>query len=141
MLEAVFGLGGFFFSFWLAGWRPGEPIPSSGPLYLQATTMCLAGIVGGQVGNAFACRSTRASIFRLGLHTNRALILAIVSEVLLLAALVHVPPLAEAFGLASLTAWHWIAFACFGPLLLAAEEARKWLLRTWLSGAWRPTIV
>ena len=35
---------------WLAGWRPWEALADAGDLYLQATTMTMAGIVMAQVG-------------------------------------------------------------------------------------------
>lgn len=129
MLEAVLSLGGYFFSYRLAGWHPPELLPASGPAYLTATTMSLAGIVACQVGNAFACRGVRQSVFRIGLTTNRALLAAIGIELALLALLVYAPPLASVFGLAPLALRHWLLLAAFVPVVLFLEEGRKAAVR------------
>ena len=125
MIEAVLCLGGFFFVYWWAGWRPGEYLEASGPLYVVATTMSLAGIVACQIGNGLACRSPQASLVTLGLLTNRALLWSIAAEVALLLALIYSPPLAKAFHLAPLAPIHWLVLAGFGLLLLLGEELRK----------------
>jgi magnesium-transporting ATPase (P-type) len=128
-IEAALSLFGFFAVYWLAGWRPGQPMADSGPLYAMATTMSLAGIVACQIGNLFACRSRRESVFHLGLTGNRVLLAGIAVEVAVLLLLIHVPALARTFALAPLEPLHWLLLATFAPLLLAAEELRKWLLR------------
>ena len=70
--EAVFALAAFFWTYWLAGWRPGMPMVATGELYRRATTMTLAGIVAAQVGNVFACRTDRESVFRAGFFARPA---------------------------------------------------------------------
>ena len=124
-LEAALSLGGFFFVFWLAGWRSEMSLPDSGPVYVAATTMTLAGIVACQVGNAFACRSSSQSIWRLGFGTNRMLLAGIAAELGLLLLLIYVPSLQTAFGLAPLSPIHWLLLLTFAPGLLLIEEARK----------------
>jgi magnesium-transporting ATPase (P-type) len=130
MIEAVLGLIGFFFVYWWAGWRPGEPLTAVGPLYLMATTMSLAGIVACQIGNGLACRSKHESILTPGPFSNQAMLLAIVAEIVLLLLLIYVAPLAHVFHLAPLEPVHWLLLATFGPLLLFAEECRKAVART-----------
>ncbi|HZS00413.1 MAG TPA: cation-transporting P-type ATPase [Chloroflexota bacterium] len=129
LLEATFALGGYFFVFWLGGWRPGDSLPASGTLYVTATTMTLAGIVAGQVGAAFACRSARESVLQLGLASNRPLLLGIAAELGLLLLLIYAPPLAAVFVLAPLRPEHWLLLLSFAPLLLLLEEGRKALRR------------
>jgi magnesium-transporting ATPase (P-type) len=128
-IEAVLCLAGFFFAYWLSGWRPGMAMAPSGPLYATATTMSLAGIVACQIGNLLACRSSRESVFRLPWTGNRLLYVGIACEVGLLLLLVYSPPLAAVFGLAPLGPWHWLALAVFGPIVLLLEETRKLLVR------------
>ena len=41
----------YFFVLARGGWTWGEPLASDAPLYLQATTACLAGIVVAQGGS------------------------------------------------------------------------------------------
>jgi len=129
MLEAALSLSGYFFVFWLAGWHSGMPLSDSGPLYVTATTMTLAGIVACQVGNAFACRSRSESIWHLGFGTNRMLLGGIAAELTLLLVLIYTPSLRTVFGLAPLAPWHWLLLLTFGPVLLFFEEGRKALRR------------
>jgi magnesium-transporting ATPase (P-type) len=129
MIEAAVSLGGYFFASWSVGWRPGAPLADSGTLYATATTMSLAGIVAGQLGNVFACRSQHQSVGHLGLTSNRALLAGIAVEIALLLVLIYTPPLAAVFGLAPLHYQHWLLLATFGPLLLALEEIRKVVVR------------
>ena len=129
MIEAGLSLGAYFFTYWMAGWRPGLPMVQSGSVYATATTMSLAGIVACQVGNLFACRSDRQSIARLGVAGNRRLFAAIAVEVGMLLALVYVPAIAAMFGLAPLSLNHWLLLVTFAPLLLCLEEGRKSFVR------------
>jgi Ca2+-transporting ATPase len=129
MIEAALGLFAFFFVYWWSGWRPGEMLVSSGPLYVMATTMSLAAIVACQTGNALACRSYSKSVLDLGLFSNPPLLLAIAAEVVLLIGLIYLPIFARLFDLVPLQPMHWLLLATFGPLVLLAEEARKLMLR------------
>ncbi len=128
-LAAVFGLAGYFYvqRDFTGGWF--ASLIEEGPLYRQATTMTLAGIVACQVANAFACRSARESVLRVGFLSNRALLWAIGAEVALLAALIGLPPLREVFALEPIEPKFWPVLAAFPPLFLAAEEARKLAVR------------
>jgi magnesium-transporting ATPase (P-type) len=125
MIEAALSLGGFFFAYWVVGWRLGEPLAGGGLVYTTATTMTLAGIVACQVGNAFACRSGRQASWRLGFASNRLLLIGIVVEVALLLSLIYAPPLQLVFGLAPLGIEHWGLLVAFGPLLFVCEQGRK----------------
>jgi Ca2+-transporting ATPase len=129
--EAALGLAGYFFAYWHAGWRPGEPLADSGPLYRTATTMSLAGVVACQLGSGLACRSSRHSIFSLGWFTNRPLAWAMLAELALLAALIYVPVVARIFGLAPLQPAHWAVLAGFPFVVLGAEELRKAVCARW----------
>jgi hypothetical protein len=50
-------------------------------------------------------------------------------EVLVLAALIAVPPLRDVFGLAPPGLEEWLPLLAFPAIVLGAEEARKWVLR------------
>lgn len=128
-IEAALALGGYFAAYWLSGWRPPEALEGTGVIYTTATTMAFAGIVASQVGNAFACRSGRQPIWRLGITTNRALLAGIGVELAILLCLVYVPPVAAVFGMGPLQLVHWAILVTFPPFLLAMEEARKALTR------------
>jgi len=129
VIEAALSLGAFFWTYWMAGWRPGLPMDAAGDLYRRATTMTLAGIVAAQVGNVFACRTDRESVFRAGLAANRFVLGGVVVEVALLVALILVPPLRRVFGLAPVGFAEWWILLLFPPVVLGLEEARKAWLR------------
>jgi magnesium-transporting ATPase (P-type) len=130
MIEAGLALTGYFYAQWLAGWRFGEPFISSGAVYLTATTVTFAGIVMGQIGNAFAWRSERQSIFKLGFLSNRLLLWCILVEIGLMLLLIYVPPFSQIFEMSPPLFEHWILIATFGAILLLLEELRKLFVRS-----------
>jgi magnesium-transporting ATPase (P-type) len=127
--EAVLCLAGYFAVYLSSGWRPGQPMADTGPVYLAATTMSLAGIVACQIANVFVCRTAMEWTGRRGWFSNRLLLWGIAAEIAILLALLHVPSLAGVFGLAPLTWGHWAILGVFPAVLLTAEEGRKWLWR------------
>jgi P-type Ca2+ transporter type 2C len=129
ILAGVAGLASFFASYWLAGWRPWDALPGDGPLYVQATAATYTGIVFGQIGAAMAFRTTRQSVFKVGLFSNRFLLVGIAFEIALLFALLYVPALQSAFHMRPLDARMWLLLAVWPVMVLAAEEARKAIVR------------
>ncbi|MBI3966328.1 MAG: cation-transporting P-type ATPase, partial [Chloroflexi bacterium] len=99
--------------------------------YQQATTMALAAIVACQIGNVFACRAEVGSILGRGLFSNRLIWIGVVTEISLLLAVVHLPPLQRVFDTAALTPLQWLSLLVWPPLLVAAEELRKLVVRRW----------
>jgi len=130
LIEAALALLAFFWTYHLAGWRPGSPMAASGELYRRATTMTLAAIVAAQVGNVFACRTERESVFRVGAATNLLVLAGVVAEVTILLGLILVPALRAVFGLAPLGAAEWGPLLCFPAIVLGCEEGRKWVVRS-----------
>jgi calcium-translocating P-type ATPase len=108
---------------------PYADFTKSDPVYREAITMVQAGIVVSQFFNALAVRTDRQSVFRAGLFTNPWLLAAGCFGIGLMAAISYAPPLRAIFNTAPLAAADWAVLAAFGALLLAAEEARKWVLR------------
>uniref|UniRef100_UPI00403FA1E1 cation-translocating P-type ATPase n=1 Tax=Microcoleus sp. OTE_8_concoct_300 TaxID=2964710 RepID=UPI00403FA1E1 len=94
-------------------------------IYHQATTVTLAAIVACQVGNVFACRSERTSIFRLGFFSNRLIWLGIAVEWGLILSIIYFPPLQKVFATAPLSPWQWLMLLLCPPLILIADEIRK----------------
>ncbi|MEW5770485.1 MAG: cation-transporting P-type ATPase [Pseudomonadota bacterium] len=129
-LEALGAMAVFFFVLDMAGWRYGEPLGAGTPLYLQATTACLAAIVLAQMANLFVCRHPVLPAWRFPLLENRWLLAGLGVELGLLLAIVYTPWGNLLFGTAPLGADVWLAAAPFAALLLLAEEGRKaWLRR------------
>ena len=128
-IEAAVCMAGFFFIYLTNGWTPGLPMNDTGVLYATATTMSFAGIVASQIGNVYACRTERSSIFQTGIFTNRLVIIGIVTEISLLLLLIYTPPLAGIFGLAPLGIKEWALLMTFPMIVLAFSEARKAIIR------------
>jgi len=129
VIEAIFVMGGFFWVLYRAGWTWGSALAPGDPLYLKASTMGFLGIVMTQVGTVFAARTNRASVFSVGLFSNRWVLWGIAFELLLTMALLYFPPLAEFFGMHPLGIEEWAIVIWFGPIVFLADEARKWLVR------------
>jgi magnesium-transporting ATPase (P-type) len=98
-------------------------------VYRQATTMVFAGIVTSQVANVFATRTDVSSVFRIGLFSNKWVLVGIVWELSITAMLLYVPFLQSVFGTAPLGLREWGFLWLLTPSLLVAEECRKWLVR------------
>lgn len=110
------------------GWGFGNALPDDGADLALLSTMVFAAIVCMQMANALECRSTTASLFSIGVFTNRLLAIAIGIEALLLAAFVYVPWLSEPLGQRAIGI-EWLPVLATPFLLLAAEELRKAVVR------------
>jgi Cation transport ATPase len=132
VISAALTLAGFFYVLLRAGWQPGAPTGPGTPLhdaYRQATTMTFLGLISGQVGTAFACRTDRASLRSVGVFANRLLLWGIAFELALAAVLSYAPPFQALLGTAALTP-DMLAFVAPFPLIVwGADELRRWLLR------------
>jgi magnesium-transporting ATPase (P-type) len=116
----------------LFAWRPGQVLPQAGAELSTLSTMLFASIVAMQMANALSCRSTRASLFSIGLGSNPLLLGAIGIEVLALLSFVYTPLLARVLGQRPLALVEWAPILATPLLLLAAEEARKLFVRRWM---------
>ena len=129
-IEAVLCMAGFFFVYWLNGWRPGMEMPSRGIIYTTATTMTLAGIVASQIGNVFACRAEKESVFNVGFFKNKLVLFGILTEIALILFLTYTSFMQNIFGLAPLGWREWGFLLVFPVIVLLMEEGRKWVART-----------
>ena len=130
VLEAAAAMTVFFFVLDAAGWHYGEPLARTAPLYLEATTACLATIVMMQVVNVFLCRHPRRSVFAFSLFGNPLILLGIAAELGLLLFIAYTPTGHWLFGTAPVGAEVWLLAAALAVLMGFAEEARKtWLRR------------
>lgn len=128
-IQTAATMAAYFYLYYSRGWRPGQALAASGVVYLAATTMTLATVVSTQIGNAFAQRTTRRSVFKVGLLSNRLLLVGIALEVALIIAGVHAPFLQRVFGTAPLLPNEWLFVAAMWPVLLIADELRKAVVR------------
>jgi Ca2+-transporting ATPase len=117
-------------SAWMAGgWHFGMPLPSDSPVYIKGVTMTFAGIVVAQVGNVLACRTSKVSIFKTKLSTNKWIILGIVAQLSILSFLIYVPLMQQFFGTTALGIWDWAFLASLALMVIFAEEIRKFFAR------------
>ena len=131
-LEAAAAMSAFFFVLHAGGWRYGIPPVVDALLYAQATTATLASIVVLQVANAWVCRSPTRSLVQLG-RGNSLTAAGIALGLTLLALIVYTAAGRALFGTAALTSTTWTLIVSLAPVLLAIEEARKWVARHWRS--------
>ncbi|GIW35968.1 MAG: haloacid dehalogenase [Meiothermus sp.] len=129
-IQSLAAMSAFFWLFWTNGyWGQFLGLPAEGPLYQAATAMTLAAVVFTQIGNLFAQRTERTSVFRVGFFSNRLVWVGIATELLLIVAIVYVPFLQGIFGTAALAWQHWLFLLVWMPVLLMADELRKWVVR------------
>jgi P-type Ca2+ transporter type 2C len=115
---------------WTAGgWHFGEALASDSPVYIKGVTMTFAGIVVAQAGNVLACRTSKQSIFKTSLKTNKWIIAGIVSQLSILAFLVYVPLMQKVFGTTALGLTDWIFLISLALIVIFAEEIRKFFVR------------
>lgn len=134
VIEAALCMCAYYFTYLNHGWEWGMPMASEGPIYVNATTMSLAGIVACQIGNIFCCRTERQSIFKVGFFTNKLLILGILTEIFIILTLIYVPFFQEIFTLKALDLDDWLFLATFPVIILIFEETRKWVSRRFRRG-------
>jgi magnesium-transporting ATPase (P-type) len=116
------------------GWHLGLQLPSDSPFYTggtyaKGTTMTFAGIVIAQVGNVLASRTSKASIFKTSIKTNKWIWLGIASQISIISILVYVPLMQRFFGTTALELLDWAFLALIAVTVIFAEEIRKWFER------------
>lgn len=115
---------------WTAGgWHLGMPLLANDPVYIKGVTMTFAGIVVAQVGNVLACRTSKQSIFKTSIKTNKWIFIGIAIQLAILAVLVYVPFLQQFFGTTGLNLIDWIYLAGLAVVVVIADEIRKLISR------------
>ena len=117
-------------SAWTAGgWQWGMPLASNSQVYIKGVTMTFAGIVVAQVGNVLACRTSKVSIFKTKLSTNKWILLGIAAQLAILAFIVYVPFMQQFFGTTALGVADWAFLFSLALAVVFAEEIRKFFAR------------
>ena len=133
---------GFYFLFWTMGYRDLAHLPRpdllpyaerllthDGFVYVLATTMFHAGVITTQIGNAYACRTERTSVFKVGFLSNRFLLVGFLVELTLINTLIYVQPFQTIFEHGPLPPRYWAFLFAYAPIMFLAEEARKAVMR------------
>ena len=106
---------------------------SSGSPLAEAMTMTFATLVLIEFFKAYSYRSDRHSVLD-SIFANKWLNLAILWELLMLALVINVPFLQDAFGTTSLSAEEWLRVAGLAFLIVPVLETTKWMMRRgWLA--------
>jgi magnesium-transporting ATPase (P-type) len=101
----------------------------SGDVNVIAQTVFLAGVVTSQIGNAFACRTSKAHITQMGWGSNKILLSGILLALVLLAGLIYLPAFARAFDNQVFPLILWPLLLIFAPTLYTLEWFRKAIIR------------
>ena len=126
-IESVGAMTAYALVLWAGGWRWGQTLAASDPLYLRATTACLSAIVVTQIANVYACRSETHPVTPSGLATNRLLVGGVCIELLLIAGIDYTAWGHRLFGTAPIGWRPWAAAVPFAVGLLALD----WLWKRW----------
>ncbi|MDO9288772.1 MAG: cation-transporting P-type ATPase [Thermodesulfovibrionales bacterium] len=128
-IEAIACMFGFFWILYGGGWTWGTMLPTNNILYMQATTACLTAIIITQIGNVFACRSSKEPVLSIGFFSNRLIFIGIIVELLLQLFIVYHPWGNKIFSTAPIPLSVWLLLIPFMFLVFFAEELRKFLNR------------
>jgi magnesium-transporting ATPase (P-type) len=101
----------------------------SGNVNVVARTVFLAGVVLVQIGNTFACRTSKAHNTQMGWGSNKVLLFGIALAVLLIVGGIYIPFLAKAFDIQAFPAVLWPILALFALILYTLEWFRKTIVR------------
>jgi calcium-translocating P-type ATPase len=132
VIAAALQMGAYFYVLVRGGWSPGDPVGAGTPLhhtYLQATTMTFMSMVVAQIGTAFASRTETASLFSVGVFSNRLLLWGIAFELALAAVFVYVPVFQSLLGTAALSATDLLILLPFPFIVWGADELRRYVQR------------
>ncbi len=141
-LQTVLCFAGFFFLWWTMGYRDLLHLPRpdllpyaqrllthEGLVYVLATSMFHAGVITTQIGNAYACRTERTSVFKAGFFANRFLLFGFAFELALIALMIYAPPFQALFEEGPLPLQYWGFLFLYPPVMFFAEEGRKAVMR------------
>ncbi len=129
----IISIGALLWAFrtWMTGgWSFGQVTINDPWVYAKGTTVVLAGIMAGQLGNFFSARTSSESAFRLNPLRNRWLFAGILAQLAILISIVYVPFLQPLFHTASLTLMDWVTLYSLAPLVLLIEEGRKYFTKS-----------
>jgi Ca2+-transporting ATPase len=94
-----------------------------------AQTVAFTTLIVSELLRAFTVRSERLSVFRIGLFSNRWMLLAAVSSFLLLLAVIYIPFFDPIFNTIPLDGRDWLVMLPCGLVSSVAAELLKWILR------------
>ena len=125
LIQAAWAMAMFFLVLHLGGWRYGDALAATDPVYRGATGITLVSVVFTQVANLIGRRYEHRAGLDGGLLRNRLLLLGVALELAFAFAVLYWPLLAGALGTGPVALWM-VALAALGaPVLFGADWARK----------------
>ena len=145
LLNAAAVLAAYFHVLFQGGWRFGQSLELTetafvNPIHIKAATMVFAGIVIMQIANVFSCRSERLSAFRIGVWSNRLILIGIAFELAFTAMFIYVPGLQSVFTTSGLGWRDWLLLFGFMVMIFLLEELRKKAAAGWAAAKNRRVI-
>ena len=129
-VQSLAAMSAFFLQYWTHGyWGQFLGLPSSGQIYMSATSMTLAAIISTQISNLFAQRTERRSFLESEIFSNPLIWVGIGSALVLIFAVIYVPQLQWVFGTAAFPLSNWMFLFALTPSLLLVDEMRKVIIR------------
>ncbi len=129
LIEALWAMAMFFLVLHLGGWRYGQALATTSPLYRGATGITIVSIVFLQMANLIGRRFEARAGLDMGLLRNWLLMVGVAIELVFAFAVLYWAPLNAALGTAPVAPWLVAVAALGAPLLFAADLARKRLTR------------
>jgi sodium/potassium-transporting ATPase subunit alpha len=125
LIEAVWAMFMFFLALHLGGWRYGQVLAATDPLYRSATGVTLVSVVFTQIGNLIGRRYEARSGLDRGIVRNPLFVVGIALELAFVVAVAYFPPLRRALGTGPMAPGLLGLAALGGPVLFLADGARK----------------
>ncbi|HJW86820.1 MAG TPA: cation-translocating P-type ATPase, partial [Candidatus Brocadiaceae bacterium] len=95
----------------------------------RARTVAFCVMVVSQLFHSFNCRSVRLSLFKVGVFTNKKLLLATGISLAMQITIVYIPYLEDVFKVTPLAARDWLTVFGFSALIFVVVEAVKGVKR------------
>jgi len=109
----------------LAGVNFPHLLQIAGDVNSMARTVFLTGMVTAQIGNAFACRTSKSRNTRIGWGSNTILLGSVALALAIILGIVYYPPLASAFNTRVFPAIFWAPLILYSLVIYTMEWFRK----------------
>ncbi len=130
ILQAATSFLVFFIILYAGGWKFGQELLGSDPLYYAAVGGFFASIIITQIFDLLSCRTTRTSSMVSSPLKNKFFIWGLAVELGLLAIIILFEPAQKLFGTAPFSPWLLLVMLGGGIVIFFVEELRKYLYRT-----------
>ncbi len=129
LLSSIISVIAFFYGNLMHGYGLAN-LPTSGNVYVQATTITLGAIIFCQIAAVLNIRYNQQTMFTRQFSGDNSMItIGIIFEIALFLCLSYVPILQSVFQTAPLNAHDWYFLMAIPIPLILIDEFRKWLLR------------